>query len=75
MLARQVMESMLRQWCILVLRPLCQRLAQRSREPPPISDYEMAQLAQDTRCLYNDLTRHSLLSCTPVRAQKGWSYR
>ena len=73
MLARKVMESMLRQWCALILRSLRQRLAQRLCEPPPISDYEMAQLAQDTRCLYGDIAMHGLLSCTPVRAQKGWS--
>ena len=68
------MENMLRQWCALVLRSLRQSLAQRPWEPPPISDYEMAQLARDSWCLYGDIAMYSLLSGTPVRAQKGWSH-
>lgn len=68
------MENMLRRWCALVMRPLHQSLAQRPWEPPPISDYEMAQLVQDSWCLYGDIAMHSLLSCTPVRAQKGWNH-
>lgn len=68
------MGSMLRQRRALVLRPLRERLAQGPWKSPPISDHEMAQLARDSWGLYGEVAMHSLLPCTPLRAQGGWRH-
>lgn len=68
------MERRLRQWWVLVLRPLRERLAQTAWEPASITDDEMAQLARDSWGLYGDVARHSLLLCTPMPAQEGWRH-
>jgi hypothetical protein len=60
------MGSMLRQWWVLVLRALRERLAQTLGEPPPISDDEIDQLGRDSWLLCSDMSRQSLLPCTPL---------
>jgi hypothetical protein len=64
------MRGRLHQWWALVLRHLHERPAQTPSEPGPITDDEVAQLARDSWDLYGDLTRQSVLPCTP-RARTG----
>jgi hypothetical protein len=66
------MRGRLHQWWALVLRHLHERPAQTPSEPGPITDDEVAQLARDSWDLYGDLTRQSVLPCTPVPAREGW---
>jgi hypothetical protein len=68
------MGIMLRQWWVLVLRGLRERLAQTLGEPAPISDDEIDQLGRDSWSLCGDIARYSLLPCTPVQTRGFWHH-
>jgi hypothetical protein len=68
------MRGMLRQWWVLVLRALREKLAKRPWEPPPISDDEIDQLGRDSWLLRSDIYRQSLLPCTPLQTRGCWRH-
>jgi hypothetical protein len=68
------MGGMLRQWWVLVLRALRERLTKRPWEPPPISDDEIDQLGRDSWSLCSDTYRQSLLPCTPLQTRGFWRH-
>jgi len=68
------MGGMLRQWWVLVLRALRERLAQTLGEPSPISNEEIDQLGRDSWLLCGDIARQSLLPCTHVQTREFWRH-
>jgi hypothetical protein len=67
------MGGMLRQWWVLVLRALRERLG-RMLGPSPISDDEIDQLGRDSWLLCSDIARQNLFPCTPLQTREFWRH-
>jgi hypothetical protein len=68
------MGGMLRQWRVLVLRALRERLPQTLGEPSLISDDEIDQLGRDSWLLCSDIARQHLFPCTPLQTREFWRH-